>query len=344
MFITAYIKTGSLIALTHQSDAPGFSAGLQDSACIDGQGTLVLSLCKDTYQTLGLTGSASHFSRLSSGRAADRTSGPDSRFIVELPLLSPSFVPGKKGYQKVLDRLRAWDQSRATALNTHQTIAQTHASSNITAAHGPVTSQHATWDMLFVWSPSRMHTDLVGAPTLSSSVNEIRFPDHLVSAQHVETIKLQPIQPIVTDSVWIPNLTQHPLAHPWRENERHFTELEPAIHLSSDSMATWCEYQDGLQQAIEWAGLASLGANSLRTFTRPDSTCVYTPPSPSSPGRTVKLSWSAPDNKSTLISPLLVSIIVNQVNGFIADSKRDSSPILENENVEWATLSIHPLK
>ncbi|SPO29895.1 uncharacterized protein UTRI_06172_B [Ustilago trichophora] len=343
IFVTAYLKTGSLVALSHPSGgAPGLSPDLQDTVCIDGQGTLVLSLCKDTYQTLGLTGRASHFSRLASGRAADRTSGPDSRFIVELPLLSPSFIPGKKGYQQALDRLRAWDRSRAAAFETEHTIAQTHASSKIWAssqAHLPLTYEHATWDMLFVWSPNRANAEAIAASGFSSSfVNEIQFPEHLVRPQDVETLALHTIDPVVTDSIWIPTLNdpaQHPLANTWSENRRHFTELEP---VKDSTTLTWSTFQDGLQEAIEWAGLASLGANSVRTYARPDATCVYSPPSPSKPGRTVKLKWAGSAGKPLLLSPLFISHIAAEVDRFVAESNQIPSK-KSSEKAQWATLS-----
>ncbi|KAJ9476077.1 hypothetical protein PHBOTO_006149 [Pseudozyma hubeiensis] len=347
IFITAYLKTGSLVALSHASGAPGLSPDLEDTACVDGQGTLVLSLCKDTYQTLGLTGRASHFSRLSSGRAADRTSGPDSRFIVELPLLSPSFVPGKKGYQQALDRLRQWDRTRAQSLEAEQTIAQSHASSRVGLSARrteAVTSEHATWDMLFVWSPSRETADTIAAEHASASslsaMNEISFPEHLVRAQDVECLSLQATKPIITDSVWIPTLNdpaQHPLGGRWRESERHFAELESSRRESSTS--TWPAYQDGLQEAVEWAGLASLGANPLRTFTRPDSSCVYSPPSSSRPGRIAKLSWSGPTGEPLLLSPLLIAQIAAEVNDFVVKSSDKSHHNKPSEMVHWATLS-----
>ncbi|KAJ1036398.1 hypothetical protein NDA13_000278 [Ustilago tritici] len=333
IFVAAYLKTGSLIALSDASGAPGFTPTSDDTVCLDGQGTLVLSLCKDTYQTLGLTGRASHFSRLSSGRAADRTSGPDSRFIVELPLLSPSFVPGKKGYQQALDRIRAWDQSRAQASAKEHTIAQTHASSKISRSSGSkeeITSEHATWDMHFVWSPSRA---AVESNTRSTVDNEIRFPEHLVRPQDVESIPLQPLTPVITDSVWIPTPTEHPLSAPWRENERHFTELEPS---QDSTQASWTTYQDGLQEAIEWAGLASLGAPAVRTFNKPDATCVYSPPRPSQPGRIFKLTIAGSSRSPLLLNPLLISQIAAQVDRIMSlpnSTKGDA------ERVEWATLS-----
>lgn len=343
IFVTAYLKTGSLIALSDESGAPGLSPDLEDSACIDGQGTLLLSLCKDTYQTLGLTGRASHFSRLASGRAADRTSGPNSRFIVELPLLSPSFTPGKKGYQQALDRLRAWDRSRAEALATEHTIAHSHASSKMSSSSTqpslPVTSEHATWNMLFVWSPDRANAEALSASGSSSSlVNEIRFPDHLVRLEDVEVHTLQASRPAVTDSVWVPPLSypeKHPLGGKWRDNERHFSELEPS---AESTRVTWPEYQEALQEVVEWAGLVSLGADPIRTFTRADATCVYAPPSTSTPGKIAKLSWSGSAEKPLLLSPLLISQIASEVERFIA-GLNDASSRSRSMEARWATLS-----
>ncbi|CBQ70112.1 conserved hypothetical protein [Sporisorium reilianum SRZ2] len=348
IFVTAYVRTGSLMALSDVAGTPGLSPHLDDSVCIDGQGTLVLSLCKDTYQTLGLTGRASHFSRLASGRAGDRTSGPDSRFIVELPLLSPSFVPGKKGYQQALDRLRQWDRSRAQALATEQTIPQSHASSKMgssTQHAEAVTSKHATWDMLFVWSPSRAAADATAASSSSSpsssSINEIRFPEELVRPEEVERLTLPACTPIVTDSVWVPTLhdpAQHALASTWQESQRHFSELE--LQSDHSSATTWLAFQDGLQEAVEWAGLASLGATPIRTFTRSDATCVYSPPSPSQPGRIVKLRWSGTSAQALLLSPLLISQIAAEVDRLVAASSSSKSPSSgASEKVQWATLS-----
>ena len=47
-----------------------------------------------------------------SGRAGDRTSGPVTRYIVELPLLDRTFVPGKPGWQRAHDRLKYWNEIR----------------------------------------------------------------------------------------------------------------------------------------------------------------------------------------------------------------------------------------
>ncbi|KAI3475815.1 hypothetical protein L1887_62751 [Cichorium endivia] len=126
IFVTAYLKTGSLIALSAPSGPAGLDSPPDDTVCLDGQGTLVLSLCKDTYQTLGLTGRASHFSRLSSGEQRIEPAVPTRASSSSCRCSSPSFVPGKKGYQHALDRLRAWDprthtQARSSTNNGSDT-------------------------------------------------------------------------------------------------------------------------------------------------------------------------------------------------------------------------------
>lgn len=246
-------------------------------------------------------------------------------------------MPGKKGYQQALGRLRAWDRARAQGQGQGQkTVAESHASSQL-GLEGEVTSEHATWDMSFVWSASRANAEAIRVSgSGSGEVNEIRFPEHLVRSQDVESLALQPLAPVITDSVWIPTFsdpTQHSLGGPWRENERHFCDLEPSP--DSNAPASWSDWQNGLEEAIEWACLASLAAPAIRTFTKPDSTCVYSPPSLSTPGRIVKLTWSGPAGKPLLLSPLLISQIAAEVDGFIAQSSAK-----EGESCRWATLSV----
>ena len=129
-FVAQYVRTGSLYALSTTC------LDTQDTVCLDGRGMLVLSLLKDTYQQLGLVGRPCRFAHGASGRMGDRKSGPVSRYMVELPLCDPSFVPGKRGYERALRCLREWDQRRSAA----GTASHTHGTP-------------ATWSMLLVWTP-----------------------------------------------------------------------------------------------------------------------------------------------------------------------------------------------
>ncbi|KAG0003791.1 hypothetical protein BGZ65_001349 [Modicella reniformis] len=73
-----------MIALSVQS-----GIDTDDVVCLDGKGKLILSLTKDSYEQLGLTGSPSKFN---SGR---------QRYVVELDLRSPAMIPGKPGFERI---------------------------------------------------------------------------------------------------------------------------------------------------------------------------------------------------------------------------------------------------
>ncbi|KAJ2803684.1 hypothetical protein H4R20_002795 [Coemansia guatemalensis] len=88
-FIANYIKRNTLIALSSN----GF-IDANDVYAIDGHGKLILSLCKDTYETLGLT-----------GRQAKFPFQRNSRFIVEIDLTASCMDPSKKYFQRIRSRL-----------------------------------------------------------------------------------------------------------------------------------------------------------------------------------------------------------------------------------------------
>ncbi|XP_067055757.1 ribonuclease P protein subunit p40-like isoform X1 [Acropora muricata] len=82
-FIKTFVKDGQFVALSWETriDTGNCVAVLPN-------GTLILSLNKDTYEQLGLTGKPSAFQK-------------KQRFIVEVDLKAPHFVPGKKNYDRV---------------------------------------------------------------------------------------------------------------------------------------------------------------------------------------------------------------------------------------------------
>jgi len=61
----------------------------EDVAVIDGDGCLVLSLQKETYESFGLEGRAAKFA------------GKGQRYIISVDLSAPSFRPGNKSYDRV---------------------------------------------------------------------------------------------------------------------------------------------------------------------------------------------------------------------------------------------------
>ncbi len=111
-----------------------------------------------------------------------------------------------------------------------------------------------------------------------ASINEMRFPEDLVNAKNVEALPLQTAGPVVTDSIWIPSLNDPHNIFGWPVARKSAPLLRARAHIDSFNSTTWAEYQDRLQEAVEWAGLASLGASTIRTYSKTDSTCVYSPP------------------------------------------------------------------
>lgn len=105
-FVSQFVKGASLVALSSgklESD---------DVICLDGQGSLTLHVAKDTYQTLGLTGRPSRFALGASGRHGDRKSGPNDRYLIEIPLADPTFRPGKPGWTRVSECFARWEATR----------------------------------------------------------------------------------------------------------------------------------------------------------------------------------------------------------------------------------------
>ncbi|KAJ1837244.1 hypothetical protein LPJ73_007466, partial [Coemansia sp. RSA 2703] len=84
-FINGYVKPDTIIALSLES-----RIDTGDVIAIDGQGTLILSLCKDTYEELGIVGSKAQFP-LDDG----------SRHIVRIDLNAGIMDPSKKYYQRI---------------------------------------------------------------------------------------------------------------------------------------------------------------------------------------------------------------------------------------------------
>ncbi|BGP55271.1 hypothetical protein JCM8202_000654 [Rhodotorula sphaerocarpa] len=89
-FLSTYIRRGHLVALSLDD---GHEA---DIVAIDGRGRLVLSVTKDTYESLGLAGRASAFG------------SHRQRYIIELRLNDPSFRAGKPGFERIKRILGAW--------------------------------------------------------------------------------------------------------------------------------------------------------------------------------------------------------------------------------------------
>ncbi|SCZ93134.1 BZ3500_MvSof-1268-A1-R1_Chr6-2g08482 [Microbotryum saponariae] len=103
-FMNDYIRKGSLIALSIPTRSKDDAQG--DVLAIDGRGRLILNVSKHTYETLGLTGRKSR----------QLASATGQRFVIELPLSSPSNVCGKPGFERIKSRLGNWPTRSRTDL------------------------------------------------------------------------------------------------------------------------------------------------------------------------------------------------------------------------------------
>ncbi|KAJ2323105.1 hypothetical protein GGH92_010981, partial [Coemansia sp. RSA 2673] len=84
-FIAAFVKRNSLYALSL-----GRRIDADDVFAIDGKGTLILSVCKDTYEALGIVGTPAQFP-LERG----------ARFVIKVDLRATYMVPEKKYYRRL---------------------------------------------------------------------------------------------------------------------------------------------------------------------------------------------------------------------------------------------------
>ncbi|GAA5861927.1 hypothetical protein JCM3774_001353 [Rhodotorula dairenensis] len=89
-FLQAYVRQGHLVALSLEDGQDA------DIVCLDGRGRLVLSVTKDSYESLGLPGRASAFG------------SHRQRYITEIDLRAASFRAGKPGFEKVKHALANW--------------------------------------------------------------------------------------------------------------------------------------------------------------------------------------------------------------------------------------------
>ncbi|RUS32975.1 ribonuclease P 40kDa subunit-domain-containing protein [Jimgerdemannia flammicorona] len=84
--INQYVRSGK-VAMGLARIGGGIDT--DDVVALEGNGNLILSVTKDTYEQLGLPGKAAQF-------------GPDKqRFVVQIDLTAKSMVPGKKGYDRI---------------------------------------------------------------------------------------------------------------------------------------------------------------------------------------------------------------------------------------------------
>ncbi|KAJ2824916.1 hypothetical protein FBU31_003857, partial [Coemansia sp. 'formosensis'] len=84
-FIAAFVKNNTLLALSL-----GRRIDTDDVFAIDGHGMLILSVCKDTYEALGVVGTQ-----------AEVPLERGSRFVIKIDLKAACMVPEKKYYRRI---------------------------------------------------------------------------------------------------------------------------------------------------------------------------------------------------------------------------------------------------
>ncbi|KAE8214510.1 hypothetical protein CF327_g2080 [Tilletia walkeri] len=329
-FVTGFIRNGSLIALSMTSH-PDVSS--EDIIALDGQGILTLSLTRETYQTLGLVGRESRFHRGPSGRYGDRESGDVQRYIVELPLRAESFVPGKKGYERALACLKAWDLDRAgreavdqstfaSGVEGRTRLVSTSIGSGLEAnglGNVDTTSANATWDMLFAWTPPSF------GESGPSSHGAIHFPRHLVRPEDVKKLSITPTMAILPD-VWVPSLS-HPVSSYTTsltaEQRKAALAAEPTLVPAlarRSNPGGMEEVQEVISSLSEWTGLACLHSESIRTFSRPDPlVSSINVPTPRWSGCLLHLSWRG------FFAPSFCTAIIKHLQTYLDASSSSSS-------------------
>ncbi|CAO1616679.1 unnamed protein product [Sympodiomycopsis kandeliae] len=282
-FVTLHVKTASLIALSSGH------LDTDDIVCLDGQGTLILNLTKNTYQVLGLTGRPSRFALGSSGRTGDRKSGPVERYIVEIPLLDPTFRPGKPGWQRVHDRFEAWSQIRK--------------------ADQP--GCDGRWTIAFA----------------ADSRQNIVFPSEVVKESDIDQVRLT-CQTKEIQDVWLPNLSDgggegdqapfdggniHKMPRGWS------TEAGDDRHSLS-----WAEWTESAAELAEWNHLIGLDAECTRTYFTPPSLPInsYYPPKPHKAGSATVLTVKG------FLHPSTISRINTIVTDFLDTSSASLSWVI----------------
>lgn len=253
IFVSAYIKNGSLIALT------AGRLDTDDVFCLDGRGTLHLSLTRDTYQSLGLVGRQSKLAHTSSGRAGDRRSGGVERWSVRVDLLSPSFVPGKPGYERTLARLRSWDAARsvqgshAASFDAASGLGFASGSSSSTAMLGTgdgSDGSRPSWRVLLYHSAN--------SPTAEDERGEhgceITLPARFAATCTLKSIHLDARRTTMED-VWLPDLSTSKLRQGWREEKGKGKQAQE--HGQQDD---WLDWIEELQELTAWTTLAASGA------------------------------------------------------------------------------------
>ncbi|SCV67817.1 BQ2448_5428 [Microbotryum intermedium] len=231
-FMNDYIRKGSLIAVSLPTQSNDDSEG--DIIAIDGRGRLILNVSKDTYETLGLTGRKSR----------QLASVTGQRFVIEIPLSSPSNVSGKPGFERIKACLSNWPTRGRTDL-----FAQLD---GVAAFEPSVKDAGKRWDVVMCF---------VGE---EGSVNAIDFPDSLFASG----TKIKRISPTITKSTLKAHPPpRNPLSTPWttlsnptnKKRKLMTPSGVPTRPLSQRTSTLAREVEEEKRGMREWIGKIRLG-------------------------------------------------------------------------------------
>lgn len=266
VFAHSYIHNGSLVAL---------SAGrldVDDVFCLDGHGTLHLSLTRDTYQSLGLEGRKSKMTHTSSGRAGDRRSGGVERWTVRIDLKDQSFKPGKAGYTRTLASLQAWDASR---INNLDGLGFGFVSSANSFSKGETSSSsRPSWQVLLYHSAAPLTPDCSDSDEKLGKEHhgcQIMLPARFAAASCTMTpMNLEAFRTTLED-IWLPDLSHCKVRRGWSDQKASEEQIRRRKQRTwEEGEDEWTAWMEEVQDLTAWTTLVACGAEwcvlSLQSF------------------------------------------------------------------------------
>ncbi|KAJ4469178.1 hypothetical protein C8R41DRAFT_925210 [Lentinula lateritia] len=307
-FVEKY-STRSGISFLSAGSGPKFSHKEEDVWCIDYRGVLTLSVCKDTYNELGLVGKRVAFGKGKS-KQGDGRHGVCSRYfffshqpryaitlisnpfsvVISIPLYAKDAESVKiRAHREAA--LKRWEERRAKEIGS------------------------SLWNVL-AFSESTSPEELDTALQVLVK-DQVAAPFEIVSVRYQKAVLEDVHVPIV-------RLTPRP---------------QNKLGLNQQEDEDWCETMEGL---FEWVGMAGLGATRLNANDRVDPfVAVYQPPSPTRVGTVTHLQWSG------FIAPLFVQSLVEFMSHHLVQSLQTDRPdflSIFSHACTWAPVSYISLK
>ncbi|GAA5825721.1 hypothetical protein JCM11251_000350 [Rhodosporidiobolus azoricus] len=229
-FMNSFIRKGSLVTLS-LDDSEG-----ADVVAIDGRGRLILSVCKDTYELLGLPGRASAHGSLR------------QRFIIEISLIDPFFRAGKPGFERTKRLLRDWP-------------AQTDLFDALTGigTNGATASQRGrTFDLVMSYRDEHGALQPIALPSSASGSArriESTFTSHMLSSIRVPKPSSFPSSSSASEARKRPRTSSGAFRKEVDGNQvfwEEYREWAGLVQLGEAEKVAWRESSEGEQEEDEW--------------------------------------------------------------------------------------------